>query len=301
MNKSFRHRLWLLALSGPIVLAACGGHGAASSSGTASSVGATATPSAVASARLQGTATQRVEAWFVDGGHAALTRLADAALGIAHAQHAPATLGADCAKLAAAVASAQAGSPVPDAAAQASFSRALSEFATGAADCRTGASSHDSALLTKTADAISAGAADILRFDTETADAQTKQVQAEEASHCKQLYQSWEHGPAHPEISQFLTALNALMTKDSGTDLSATAAAAEKAARPAAQLARFPVPVCADPAGTFAQILAAVRTAAASASAAKNQSAMTRALAPLKGVPALEAGFTAEVKTATGA
>jgi hypothetical protein len=295
VNKSFKHGLWLMALSGPIVLAACGGHGAA-----ASSPGPAATPSAVASARLQGTATQRVEAWFVDGGHAALTRLADAALGIAHAQHAPAALGADCAKLAAAVASAQAGSPVPDAVAQASFSRALSEFATGAADCRTGASSHDSALLTKTADAIGAGTTDILRFNTETEDAQTKQVRAEEASHCKRLYQSWEHGPAHPEISQFLAALSALMSTDSGTNLSATATAAEKAARPAAQLARFPVPVCADPDGAFAQILATVRTSAASASAAKDQSSMTRALTPLKSVPALEAAFTAEVKTATG-
>ncbi|MGH3399788.1 MAG: hypothetical protein ACRDPO_34405 [Streptosporangiaceae bacterium] len=241
-----------------------------------------------------------MEAWFVDGGHAALTRLADAALGIAQAQHAPATLGADCAKLAAAVTSAQAGSPVPDAAAQASFSSALSEFATGAADCRTGASSHDSALLTKSAAAIGAGTTDIRRFDAETEDAQTRHVRAEEASHCKRLYQSWEHGSAHPEISQFLSALSALMSTDSGTDLSATATAAEKAARPAAQLTRFPVPVCADPATTLAQILATVRTAAASAGAAKSQSAMTRALAPLKGVPSLEAAFTAEVKTATG-
>jgi negative regulator of replication initiation len=284
-----------MALTGPIALAACGGHGTA-----ASSPGASGTPGAVPSVRLQGTATQRVGSWFSNGGQAALTRLAAAALGIAQAQHAPATLGADCAKLAAAVASAQAGSPVPDAAAQASFSSALSEFATGAADCRKGASSHDSALLTKTAGAISAGTTDIRRFDAETEDAQTKQVRAREASHCKQLYQSWEHGSAHTEISQFLSALGALMSTDSGTDLSATATAAEKAARPAAPLTRLPVPACADPANTLAQILATVRTAAASARAAKSRSAMTRALAPLKGVPSLEAAFTAEVKTATG-
>jgi hypothetical protein len=296
VKKSLERALWLIALSGPIVLAACGGHGTASSS-----PGATATPSDVPSASLQGTATQRVDAWFVDGGHADLARLADAALGIAQARDTAAALSAACAKLAAAVASAQAGSPVPDAAAQASFSRALSEYATGAADCRTGASSHDSALMTKTADAISAATTDILRFEAETENAQTKQVRAEEASHCKQLYRAWEHGPAHPEISQFLTALNALEGTDSGTDLSATAAAAEKTARPGSQLARFPVPVCADPTRIFAQILATVRTAAASASAAKNQSSLARVLAPLKGVPTQEAAFTSEVKTATGA
>jgi hypothetical protein len=36
------------------------------------------------------------------------------------------------------------------------------------------------------------------------------------------------------------------------------------------------------------------------ARAAKNQSSLARALAPLKDVPTLEAAFTAEVKTATG-
>jgi hypothetical protein len=294
VDKRLSRTLCLIAVSAAFLLSACGGHTAAPSSSVTST-----TASAVQTPSLGGTTTERVSAWFVDGGHAELARLTAAILAVGHASTFSAA-GAACAKLAAAVASAQTGQPVPDPVAQASFASALAEYATSADDCQAGASSRDVALLNKAADATSAGARDILRFDAETEDAQTKEVQSEEVGRCKQLYQAWEDGPAHAEISQFLPALAALQQTDSGNNLPAMSAAAIKAAQPAGQLTRYAVPVCADPAGYFAEILATIRTAAAEAGTAKSQSAEMRALAPLKEVPALENAFTAEVKTATG-
>lgn len=283
----------LAVVSALILLSACGGTAAAPAS-----AGSATTASSAQSPVFRGTTTQRVGAWFVDGGHAELTRLITALDAVGHASTLAAQ-GAACTKLAAAVTSARADPQVPDAAARASFTSALAEYAASAVDCKAGASSHNVALMNKAADATRIGNGDILRFDTETKDAQTKEVQREEAAKCKQLYQAWQGGPARAALSQFLPALAALQETDSGQDLTAITAAAEKAAQPAGQLARYPVPACADAAGYFAQILDTVVTAAATAGAAANQSVLMEALAPLKGVPALEAEFTAEVKTAT--
>lgn len=294
VGKRLNRTLCLTVVSAAILLSACGGHTA-----TSSSSGASTAASAAQTPALGGTTTERVSAWFVDGGHAELARLSATIVAVGHASTFAAQ-GAACAELAAAVASAQVGPPVPDAAAETLLASALAEFAASAADCRAGASSHNVALMNKAAAATSAGATDILQFNVETKDAQTKKVQSEEASRCKQLYQAWEDGPAHAEISQFLPALAALQEADSGKNLPAITAAAQKAAQPAGQLARYPVPACADPVGYFAEILDTVRIAAAKAGTAESQSAVIQALAPVKEVPTLEAAFSAEVKTATG-
>jgi hypothetical protein len=291
MRKGLRidNALCLAAISAVVLLSACGNAATSSS----------ATPGSAPTSSFGGNADQRVDAWFVDGGHAELTSLIDALDAVGHAPDTSAGLGAACIKLAGAVTSAQAAPAVPDAAAQSSLAGLLTDYATAAADCRTWASSHDASMMTKSAAAISAGSADLRKFEAETADAQTRQLQSEETSKCRQLYQAWENGPAKPEISQFLTALGALLTADSGSSIPATTAAAEKAAQAAGQLTGAPVPACADPAGDFAEIISTVRAAAAGAGPANSQSAAALALEPLKGLPALEAGFTAEVKAAT--
>ena len=295
MAKKLNLTLGLAVFSAVLLLSACGGTAAVpASSGSASAA------SSAQTSTFRGTTTQRVGAWFVDDGHGELTRLIAALEAVGHAATFAAQ-GAACTKLAAAVSSAQAGPPVPDAVAEASFSSALAEFAASAVDCRAGASSHSAALMNKAADATGIGNGDILRFDTETEDAQTKEVRRDEASTCRRLYQAWQRGPARTELSQFLPALGALEEVDSGQDFPAITAAAEKAAQPAGQLIRYPVPACADPADYFAQILDTVRTAAAGASTAASQSVLMQALAPLKSVPTLESEFIAEVKIATGA
>ncbi len=118
---------------------------------------------------------------------------------------------------------------------------------------------------------------------------------------CRHSYQRWKSGPARAPVSQFLSALKDLQAAGSAKNLPAITAAVRKAGRAAGRVSAFAVPACADPHGYFAAILARVRAAATRASTAKGLSATVSALAPLTGVPALEARFTAEVKRATGA
>lgn len=310
MASRFNRTLFLAAVSGTILLSACGGHAPAHSPGTSSAVAATpaqGTSTAATPGQTPGstvTAIERVDAWFADGGQTELDGLSAAVVAVGQADTPGASyagLDQACVKEAAAVASAQAGPPVPDTAAEDSLSSALAEYAKSAADCQAGASAQDVALLNQAAGETRAGASDVLSFDNETKDAQTQDAQSAAGRMCKQLYQAWKTGPAQPELSQLLAALQAVQVVSSGENLSAITAAVQKAGQQAAQLTRYPVPACADPGGDFAAILTRVRAAAASAATATSQPAVVQAMTPLNAVPTLEAQFTDEVKLTTGA
>ncbi len=310
MAKRSDRAVGLAAASMVIVLAACGGQSAApspaatagtpapstSASGPASTPGTAPAVITTPAPSSAGSTTEREVAWFVDGGRAELLRVSAAVTALGHAPNTFAALGTACARFAAAVASAQAGPPVPDQAAQASLSGALAEYAKSAATCQAGASAHSRAMIGRAAPEISAGTADVLRFEQQTRDAQSVRAQRAATARCQRLFLAWKQGPASAGTSQLLGALKTLQVSGSGTNLSATAAAAAKAGQAAAQLEQFPVPACADPSGYFAAILARVQTAAAGAAAARSLPEMVHALAPLTAVPALEAAFTAEVK-----
>ena len=310
MAKSLNRALRLTAVGATILLSACG-----SSTSVLSSSGTVSTPTANSAASTAPavippppsasvTSTERVVAWFVDGGKSELTRVTAAFVAIRRADAPGASyagLSAACANAAAAVASAQAGPRVPEAEAEASFAGALADYAKGAVACQAGANAHDVALLNEAAAAIRAGTAELLRFDNQTKDAQSKRAQAAAARRCKQLFTTWKEGPAKSPLSRLLSALGTLQTAGAGTGAAAMSAEAKKAGQAAALLAPYPVPACADPSGNFAAILARVRAAATSVATARGLSAVTQALAPLKGVPALEAAFTSEVKLAAGA
>jgi hypothetical protein len=308
--KGLQLALGLAAVSATIGMSGCGGSTAAPAPTAATSGAPTATPStapaaiAAPPAGASATTTEKLDAWFVDGGHATLTRLTKAIVAVGHADAAGnsyAALGRACAREAAAVSSAQAGPPVPDAPAQASFADALAEYAKSAADCRAGASAHSVALLNRAAAATRAGTADVLRFDNQTKDPQTRQAEAAAARTCRQAFDAWRNGPATAELNQLLARLKALQVVSSGKDQAAITAATRKAGQAAAQLTSFPVPACADPGGNFAALLNRVQSAAAAAGSAHSLPAVVQALAPLKVVPTLEAQFTDEVKLTTGA
>jgi hypothetical protein len=305
--------LGLVAASMVIALAACGGQSAApapgatartpapstTASGTASAPGTAPAVITTPAPGSAGSTTEREVAWFVDGGRAELHRLSAAVTALGKAPNTIAALGTACARFAAAVASAQAGPPVPDQAAQASLSGALAEYAKSAATCQAGASAHSRAMIGRAAPEISAGTADVLRFEQQTRDAQSVRAQRGATARCQRLFLAWKRGPASAGNSQLLSALKALQVAGSGTNLPAIAAAAANAGQAATQLEQFPVPACADPSGYFAAILARVQTAAAAAAGAgtaRRLPEMVHALAPLTAVPALEAAFTDEVK-----
>lgn len=310
MAKGLHLALGLAAVSATIAISGCGSSTTAPAPSTATSGAATAAPSTAPAAIASpppgpsASTAEQLDAWFVDGGHAELTRLTAAIVAVGHADtpgKTYAALGRACTREAAAVSSAQAGPQVPFAAAQASFADALAEYAKSAADCQAGASAHSVALLNKAAAATRAGTADVLRFDNQTKDPQTRQAEAAAARACKQAFNAWRNGPATAELSQLLARLKALQVVGSGKDLAAITAATKKAGQAAAQLTSFPVPACADPGGNFAALLNRVQSAAAAAGSAQSLPAVVQALAPLKAVPTLEAQFTDEVKLTTGA
>jgi hypothetical protein len=303
----FDRALCLVAVSAAILLSACGGSTSPAPGKSAVAAHTPAQSSAPIAAQARGstvTAIERVDAWSADGGQAELRRLAAAIVTVGHADTPGASyagLDKACVTEAAAVASAQDGPPVPAAAEEAAFAGALTEYAKSAADCQAGATAHSVALLNKAAAATRAGTTDILRFDNETKDAQSQAAQSAAGRKCTQLFQAWKTGPAKARLSQFLAGLKALQVAGSGKNLAAVTAAARNAGQAAGQIARYPVPACADPGADFAAILTRVRAAAASAATAKTLAAVVQALAPLNQVPALEAQFTAEVKLTAGA
>ncbi len=309
MARRLNRILFLAAVSGTILLSACGGHAPAHSPGTSPAVAATpaqgtstgAIPGPTPGSTV--TAIERVDAWFADGGQNELDRLGAAIVAVGQADTPGASyagLNQACVKEAAAVASAQAGPAVPDAAPEASLSSALAEYAKSAADCQAGASAQNVALLNQAAAETRAGTADVLSFDNSTKDAQSQDAQSAAGRMCNRLYQAWKTGPAQPELTQLLAALQAVQVASSGDNLPAMTAAVQKAGQQAGQLNRYPVPACADPGGDFAAILTRVRAAAANAASAKSQPAVAQAMTPLNAVPTLEAQFTDEVKLTTG-
>jgi len=119
-----------------------------------------------ATTALPVTTRDRVVVWYTDVGKAELALLTARvdSVGLAGSL---AAQGQACSKLAAAVTTARADPQIPDAAARTWLAQALAQYARSAADCRAGASSHDSALIDQAAAATRAATGDIQQFDAD--------------------------------------------------------------------------------------------------------------------------------------
>jgi dihydrodipicolinate synthase/N-acetylneuraminate lyase len=120
------------------------------------------------------------------------------------------------------------------------------------------------------------------------------------AATCKQQYKAWQSGPAQNATKLFTTAQENLSAAGSTENLQAIKDAVQKEGTAAANLAAFPVPVCADPHGDLAALLDQVRAAATNVATANGLTALVQAMKPLNNVPTLESAFTTEVKQTTG-
>jgi dihydrodipicolinate synthase/N-acetylneuraminate lyase len=120
------------------------------------------------------------------------------------------------------------------------------------------------------------------------------------AASCKQQYKQWQSGPAQNATKRFTAAQENLSTVGSTKNLQAIKDAVETEGKAAADLAAYPVPVCADPHGDLAAVLDQVHAAAAKVASANGLAALVQAMEPLNKVPTLESDFTAEVQQATG-
>lgn len=118
---------------------------------------------------------------------------------------------------------------------------------------------------------------------------------------CRQQYEAWKHGPALAAANQLKAALARVEAAARAQDVPRMVAAF-RGLRPAATaLASQPPPRCADPAGDYALVIARIRAAADHAGAGTGLGSLLLALEPLRGLPAIEAKLSAELKRTTGA
>ena len=79
---------------------------------------------------------------------------------------------------------------------------------------------------------------------------------------CRQRYETWKHDAAAKAAGKRLVAaLRAVQSAGSAEDLPRLESSLKQAGAPAAKLAGFPIPKCADPKGYWAEVLTRVRAA----------------------------------------
>jgi hypothetical protein len=145
--------LGVLAVAGVVVVAVASGNSSGGGDGPAGAGGA---PGATVP-------TGAVQEWYVGGGQQHLTTVGRDATGVSDDAAAGDTvsLGSDCATLLADVQAAQVYRPIPDAAAQQHWSRALDLFAQASADCADGTTGNDAALLASSRRELAAGSTEL--------------------------------------------------------------------------------------------------------------------------------------------
>jgi hypothetical protein len=118
---------------------------------------------------------------------------------------------------------------------------------------------------------------------------------ASPSSSCLLQYRLWNSGPAHAAGENLVAALNTLQAATSASDIPTTAAALKRAGTAARTLARYPIPVCADPKGYWHAVIVRIR-AAADGAAASNGQTLTIAETALKQMPTLERKLATELQ-----
>jgi hypothetical protein len=154
-------------LAAPVLLLALAGCTASPAQSPPASSAPAATVTTTAAAVPGGAvspAAEAVSAWYSGGGKAALGKLITALgqAGAASPEDFPA-MSAACAQVSAAVTAMDDAGPVPYAPAERWMARALAQFSAGSADCQAGVQGSDVSLLQKSAAAINAGSADLVR------------------------------------------------------------------------------------------------------------------------------------------
>lgn len=113
---------------------------------------------------------------------------------------------------------------------------------------------------------------------------------------CKQQYQAWKNGPALPVSKKLTTALNAAQSDDAIPNVPETLKDLQAAGSAAAELARYPIPKCADPGGYWAEILSHIKAAGDNAASASGLQGLLLAEEPAKDLNSLGAKLDAELK-----
>lgn len=117
---------------------------------------------------------------------------------------------------------------------------------------------------------------------------------------CAQQFKTWLNGPVHglgervgPDLSKVVAAAKLEDVPEITSGLKTTGALAR-------QLAAYPMPVCADPAGYWTQLLGFLKAAGDNASTSSGLGGLLLALAPLARIPVVEKNLQAELARNVG-
>jgi hypothetical protein len=113
---------------------------------------------------------------------------------------------------------------------------------------------------------------------------------------CPQQYQQWKTGPADAIAKRTLgTETNALTSAAKSDDIPAMDSALKNLGTDAAQLERYPMPSCADPAGYWPQMLADLKAAGDNAGSTSGLAGFLTVMAPMEKAKLLEEKLQAEL------
>lgn len=117
---------------------------------------------------------------------------------------------------------------------------------------------------------------------------------------CKQQYAGWKTGPARPAAVRLAHDFAKVRSAARSQDIVTMTSALKTVGSDAAALQAYPIPVCADPAGYWGQMVSRLQAAGDNAGTATGLGALIAAAAPLQGVTGIENKLNAELKRTTG-
>jgi hypothetical protein len=118
---------------------------------------------------------------------------------------------------------------------------------------------------------------------------------------CRQQYETWKHDTAAKAVGKRLVAaLRAVQSAGGAEDFPRLESSLKQAGAPAAKLAGFPMPKCADPKGYWAGVLTRVRAASDNVKSSSGLASIMLAEVPLKGLPKIEKKLDRELNRTVG-
>lgn len=115
---------------------------------------------------------------------------------------------------------------------------------------------------------------------------------------CRQQSKNWKNSPGYVEVTSVATTLKTIRADENASDYPALRAGMRKLMPAALDLARYPMPPCADPARLYGGFAEQLYQAGSKASSAKGLRGLLEASAMLRGLETIGSRLTAEVNHA---
>jgi hypothetical protein len=112
---------------------------------------------------------------------------------------------------------------------------------------------------------------------------------------CRQQSETWKNSPGPAQMSELATTLKTIRTAENSANVPALMTDMKKLTPASLVLARYPIPLCVDPAGLYIGLVERIAQAGYDARSATGPTGLLKAAATLKGLKTTESRLTAEV------